>query len=345
MLYRSLIKPLLFQKDAESAHEWGIEMSEWVSTSSLARFITESIYNSPNSGLEQRLWDIQFPNPVGLAAGFDKNGVSPIAMQSMGFGFVEIGSITAKPSKGNPKPRAFRLPEDDSLINRMGLNNEGAEEVVKRLKKYNLSIHLGINIAKTNDANIHGDAAIKDYKFSYDLACEVADYITVNISCPNTGEGKTFEDPAALDALLKGLDPDRNSVSTLVKFSVDTPKNNLEVLVELCEKFGIDGYVATNTSSGRANLSTSKEILKSIGNGGLSGRAIRDQSTRVISWLSEFTEGKKPIIGVGGIDDYLSAREKLDAGASLVQIYSGMVYQGPGLVKKIKEGLRRDSVN
>jgi len=345
MLYRSLIKPLLFQKDAESAHEWGIEMSEWVSTSSLARFMTEAIYNSPNSGLEQKLWDIQFPNPIGLAAGFDKNGVSPVAMQSLGFGFVEIGSITAKPSKGNPKPRAFRLPEDDSLINRMGLNNEGAEAVVKRLKKYNLSIPLGINIAKTNDANIHGDAAIEDYKFSYDLACEVADYITVNISCPNTGEGKTFEDPAALDALLKGLDPDRNSVPTLVKFSVDTSKNNLEVLVELCEKFGIDGYVATNTSSGRANLSTSKEILESIGNGGLSGKAIRDQSTRVISWLSEFTNGNKPIIGVGGIDDYLSAKEKLGAGASLIQIYSGMVYKGPGLVKEIKEGLRRDSVN
>ncbi len=341
MFYSSLLKPFLFSKDAETAHDWAIEMSRWANESELIRIFLESMYDSSNNGLEQEFWGLKFPNPVGLAAGFDKNGVTPLAMQSIGFGFVEIGSITAKPADGNPKPRAFRLPQDQSLINRMGLNNEGAEKIVDRLKKYSLKIPLGVNIAKTNDTNIHGDAAIEDYKFSYDLATTVADYITVNISCPNTGEGKTFEDPAALEALLKGLKIDDFEVPTLVKFSVDTPKEDLGKLVEICEKYGIDGYVATNTSSIRKDLKTDLLKLDEIGNGGLSGRAIQKRSTQVVSWLNEFLQGSKPIIGIGGIDSPESAIEKMEAGANLIQIYTGMVYQGPGLVKRIKEELQK----
>ncbi len=340
MLYKLFAKPFLFQKDAESAHELAVHLSSITSSSETLTHITERIFKLEDSKLRREFFGLNFPNPVGLAAGFDKNGVTPKAMQALGFGFVEVGSITAQPSLGNPKPRAFRLPDDNSLINRMGLNNEGATEVIKRLSTLELDIPLGINIAKTNDASIHGDNAIKDYLFSYDLANKVADYITVNISCPNTGEGKTFEDPDALEALLSGLNINKKDRKpTLVKFSVDTGRSTLEKLVEICESHSISGYMATNTSSSREDLKTPNNMLNEIGNGGLSGKAITDKSTQVVSWLKDILNDTKPIIGVGGIDSPESALDKISAGADLIQIYTGMVYEGPGLVKKIKEGL------
>ncbi|MBO6524960.1 MAG: quinone-dependent dihydroorotate dehydrogenase [Balneolaceae bacterium] len=343
MIYKSLAKPLLFKKNAESAHELAVKISNITSSSSLLQALTNTIYGYKNSKLHRDFFGLRFPNPVGLAAGFDKNGESPLAMQALGFGFVEVGSITARPSQGNPKPRAFRLPTDHSLINRMGLNNEGAEAVVRRLSSLNLEIPLGVNIAKTNDASIHGDAAIQDYLTSYELANTVADYITVNISCPNTGEGKTFEDPDALEALLKGLNIGAvNLKPTLVKFSVDTDQKTLETLVEICERYAIAGYIATNTSSSRANLKTPLPTLEQIGNGGLSGRAIAEKSTQVIGWLKGMLKGNKPIIGVGGIDSEESALTKLEAGADLLQIYTGLVYEGPGLVKRIKQKIAFD---
>ncbi|GAB5407966.1 MAG: quinone-dependent dihydroorotate dehydrogenase [Balneolaceae bacterium] len=340
MFYKSFIKPFLFKKDAESAHELAVKISSKTSNSVVLSNISKKIYAFQDSRLKKEFWGLNFPNPVGLAAGFDKNGVTPKAMQALGFGFIEIGSITAQPALGNPKPRAFRLPEDRSLINRMGLNNEGAQKVIQRLSKLNLEIPLGVNIAKTNDASIHGDDAVKDYLFSYNLANQVADYITVNISCPNTGEGKTFEDPDALEALLSGLEISRNSRKpTLVKFSVDTDKGIIEKLVEICEFHSVAGYVATNTSSSRKNLKTSVSKLEEIGNGGLSGKAISKKSTQVVGWLKGMLNETKPIIGVGGIDSPESALEKINAGADLIQIYTGMVYEGPGLVKRINKGL------
>ena len=344
MLYKSLIKPILFQKDAESAHEFAVNLSSFKSRSAVLTKLTQGMFGYSNNKLNRTYFGLKFPNPVGLAAGFDKNGVTPLAMQALGFGFVEIGSITAKPSKGNPKPRAFRLPDDASLINRMGLNNEGADAVVKRLSNLKLGIPLGINIAKTNDASIHGEDALQDYLYSYELANKVADYITVNISCPNTGEGKTFEDPDALDALLKTLKiQQKDRKPTLVKFSVDTDKSTLEKLVEICEGYSVSGYVATNTSSDRTGLITSGKTLEAIGNGGLSGRAIASKSTQVVRWLKEILSDSKPIIGVGGIDSPSSAIEKLEAGADLLQLYSGMVYEGPSLIKNIKKELTRVS--
>lgn len=344
MFYKSLFKPILFRKDAESAHELAVSISAKTGSSSFLQTSAKLLYGFEHPGLKRDFFGLRFPNPIGLAAGFDKNGETPLAMQALGFGFVEVGSITAQPSKGNPKPRAFRLPEDYSLINRMGLNNQGAEAVVKRLSTIKLDIPLGVNVAKTNDASIHGDAAVQDYLFSYELANTVADYVTVNISCPNTGEGKTFEDPDALEALLSGLKiTKKDRKPTLVKFSVDTDKATLETLVEICERYSVAGYVATNTSSNRSNLHTTKDKLQEIGNGGLSGRAIAKSSTQVVAWLDEILQGTKPIVGVGGIDSPESAIEKFEAGASLIQIYTGLVYEGPVLIKKIKQGLARQS--
>ena len=339
MLYKSILKPYLFKKDAEEAHELAINTGAYVAESDLFRDLTSLIYGYNHPGLKKEFWGLEFPNPVGLAAGFDKNGVLVPAMEALGFGFVEVGSITAEPSKGNPKPRAFRLPEDESLINRMGLNNEGAEAIVNRLKHVTPSIPLGINIAKTHSPSINGEKALEDYLYSYNLALDVADYITVNISCPNTKEGKTFEDPTSLKELLQTLNPQANNIPTLIKFSVDTTYEQLSSLITICEEHGIDGYVATNTSSQRDDLSSSQEHLESIGNGGLSGKAIEKKSTQVIKWLRSDITADKPIIGVGGIHDVASAKSKLDAGADLLQIYTGMVYEGPGLIKKIKKGL------
>jgi dihydroorotate dehydrogenase len=337
MIYKTIAKPILFRKDAEDAHNSAINLSKTTSNSSLLRFAAKALYQYKSERLHRSYFGLNFPNPLGLAAGFDKNGTTPIAMQALGFGFVEIGSITAKPSQGNPRPRAFRLPKDQSLINRMGLNNQGATEIIKRLKKVSLSIPLGVNIAKTNDPTIHGEDAIQDYVFSFKLAEEVADYITVNISCPNTGEGKTFEDPAALEALLKAINPAKSNIPVLVKFSSDTDESTLKVLIDLCEQNGISGYVATNTSNNRSGLQTSDQTLNQIGNGGLSGKAISDRSNQVIRWIRSNTD--KPIIGVGGITDSASALEKLDAGANLLQVYTGLVYEGPALIKNINKAI------
>lgn len=346
MIYKKLIRPLLFQQDAESAHELALKLASKTNRSPFLSELAKAFYGLETPKLEQKIFGLTFPNPIGLAAGFDKNGTTPKAMQALGFGFVEIGSVTARSSEGNPKPRAFRLPEDESLINRMGLNNDGVDAVCNRLHGLHLEVPLGINIAKTNDASIHGDEAIRDYLYSYEKVQDLADYVTVNISCPNTGEGKTFEDPQALEDLLAALRPGAEGrAPTLVKFTVDIEKEPLEKLIRICEEHHVSGYVATNTSSNRAGLETSEHELQLIGNGGLSGRAIQQRSTQVVQWISEITEGKRPIIGVGGIHDVESALEKLEAGASLLQLYSGMIYEGPGLVRLIKKGLIQRGVN
>lgn len=345
MIYRNLVKPILFKKDAEWAHEKAIELATKTSQYAYLQTAAKSLFGFESTQLEQELFGCTFPNPVGLAAGFDKNGTTALAMQALGFGFVEVGSITAQASEGNPKPRAFRLPDDHSLINRMGLNNEGTDSIIKRLEKVKLAIPLGINIAKTNDATIHGDAALQDYLYSYEKAQPVADYITINISCPNTGEGKTFEDPAALRDLLSVLEPGQDGKKpTLVKLTVDLDRESLEKLVEICEAFSVAGYVATNTSSGRDGLKTDTDTLQKIGNGGLSGRAIREKSTQVVRWVREIAGPEKPIIGVGGVDHPDAALEKIEAGANLIQLYTGLVYYGPSLLPDIKKRLVQEQI-
>jgi dihydroorotate dehydrogenase len=340
-MYKFLARPFLFRLQSDAAHELAVSAASSFSQKKWALQIARSVYTYQHPSLRQKIFGLPFENPIGLAAGFDKNGSAAPLMEALGFGFVEIGSVTANPSTGNPKPRSFRLPKDESLINRLGLNNDGAQTISRRAGKLNLSIPLGINIAKTHNPEIMGDAAIEDYRTSFDLVKEIADYVTINISCPNTEEGKTFEDPEALNSLLKRLRirEDSSLPPVLVKFSVDLEDQMLRELVEVCENHSIGGYVATNTSSGRENLTTSQARLSRIGKGGLSGKAIRMKSTSIIEKISDFTNREKPIIGVGGISSTEHAIEKLKAGADLLQIYTGLVYEGPGLVKKINRGL------
>lgn len=344
MLYRTLIKPLIFQKEAEDAHDFAMLWGERTEESSFLKWLANSIYFYENPSLGQTIDGLYFPNPIGVAAGFDKNARIINALESIGFGFVEVGSITAKPSKGNPKPRAFRLPKDKGLINRMGLNNQGAVDICHRLQQKQCSIPLGVNIAKTHDPDILGDKAIEDYRTSFQYAQKVADYITLNVSCPNTTEGKTFEDERALSELLHALlkDGAHFTQPVYVKFSVDLEKKELQKLVELCMQYKVSGFVATNTSTSRENLKHSKAELDKIGRGGLSGAPIAKRSNETIRWIYEVSKGKKNIIGVGGILNGNDALEKIKAGADLLQVYTGLVYQGPSLVKDLNRSIAHE---
>lgn len=341
MLYQNVMRPLLFMLDAERAHEMMMSLSKSVSLNKSLLRLIKPVMDYESDALDQNILGIQFKNPVGVAAGFDKNGMILPLIDSLGFGFSEVGSITAQPSPGNPSPRMFRLKKDRSIINRMGLNNDGAKTIVKRLSKIKTSVPIGINIAKTNAPHLKGDSAIEDYLLSYREASKIADYITINISCPNTDSGKTFEDPEALTDLLKALNlkSDARKTPTLLKFSVDLTRDELMRLLAISEDNGVSGYVLTNTSSERNKLLTPKEELNKIGPGGLSGQAIAEKSTRMISWIYEETNGNKPIIGVGGIDSVEEALAKIRAGADLLQIYSGLIFEGPSLAKRINRGI------
>jgi len=340
-MYKAIVRPFLFRFNSDLAHESTVCWAEKAASSRSLRWLAKFLYDYQHPSLRQEVTGLEFRNPVGLAAGFDKNGTLAPIMESLGFGFVEVGSITANSSTGNPKPRSFRLPEDQSLINRMGLNNDGAATIVKRLQKLRLSIPLGVNIAKTHDPAIAGESALEDYRESLLLARNVADYITLNISCPNTREGKTFEEPETLGRLLDYLDvsSDLTLPPLFLKLSSDLEKEQLRELLAIARSHSISGYVAVNTSNSREGLQCGSDRLREIGNGGLSGRAIRERSNRIIRTIHEETRGEKPIIGVGGIFSADDALEKIRLGATLLQVYTGLIYEGPGLVRSINKGI------
>ncbi len=346
MIYKKVIRPLFFGTDPEDSHDLTYALARKIANSDTLLHLTKSIFNSPeaNSGglLKQDILGISFPNPVGLAAGFDKNGYLPGFFEALGFGYVEVGSITANASAGNPKPRLFRLPEEAALINRLGLNNQGSEEITKRLASQRIGIPLGVNIAKTHNPQILGKDAILDYKKSWYGARTVADYVTINISCPNTEEGKTFEDPIALDELLAALYETASTTIAFIKFSADLRPQELEKLFFICEKYGIDGYIASNTSAQRTHLSqTSESRLNQIGRGGLSGKPLFSRSLSLVEQLSEMTSGEKPIVGVGGIFCAEDALAMFKAGAWLIQTYTGLVYEGPFIARNICAGVQK----
>lgn len=341
MLYRNLIRPILFSIDPEKAHDLAMDLAKRTNSSWGLQKIARMLFAHEHSKLGQQVLGLNFRNPVGIAAGFDKNGLILKALQSIGFGYIEIGSITARPSLGNARPRMFRLPSDGALINRMGLNNDGADVIIDRLDRSGVTIPVGINIAKTHDPSIMGDAAISDYIFSFCKAEEKADYIMVNISCPNTAEGITFEQQEPLTDLLHGITSARKHphIPVMVKFSPDLDGSLLESLVGICTDYGIQGFALSNTSTNRNGLHTSRSELDDIGHGGLSGLPLKDRALKLTRTLRELA-GKEPvIIGIGGIDSAPNAIERLAGGANLVQIYTGLVFEGPSLPGVINRDL------
>jgi dihydroorotate dehydrogenase len=340
------IRPLFFALPPEAAHNVGLAVAR---LSRPIHGVVKSALSYENSVLSQYIWGLQFRNPIGLAAGLDKNAVAVPYWGALGFGLIEVGSVSAKPWGGNERPRLFRLPEDRALINRMGLNNHGVERVVQRLAKLPNGLPpVGVNIAKTPDPAILGQAAIDDYAETLQAVIAAANYVTINVSCPNTADGKTFEEPRALDDLLARLFKIRNEtrrhLPMLVKLSPPVSgkmvfDSMIDEVVGICMHHGVDGLIASNTRPSREGLTIPTERILKFGAGGLSGAPLDDPSTHLVRYLYRRSEGLVPIIGVGGVFSAESAFRKILAGASLLQLYTSLVYEGPGVVKRIKEGL------
>lgn len=330
----------MFKLPTEVAHRITAFVGDQVQRSPIVAPLVKKAYYFDDSRLRVQIHGLTFRNPVGLAAGFDKNAHLVDLFYLLGFGFTEVGSVTSLPHDGNPKPRLFRLLEDNGLINRMGLNSEGVEQVKRNLRRVKTRYSLGINITKSNKPEIYGDEAIEDICDAFKGIVPEADYITLNISCPNTPDGRTFEDPQALKELLSAIREKRElSLPIFIKVSPDLTQGQLEGIVRISLEYSMNGFVATNTSSKRENLRTSQEELTRIGKGGLSGPPIRDKSTKVVRTIYKLTRGRVPIIGCGGISTAEDAFEKIKAGASAVQLFTGLVYEGPGIATRINQGL------
>ena len=293
--------------------------------------------------LERKLFGLSFKNPVGLAAGFDKDAALYNELAYCGFGFIEIGTVTPKAQPGNPKKRLFRLTQDEAIINRMGFNNGGVEEMVRNLKKRNTQVIIGGNIGKNK--NTPNEDAVNDYVISFEALHPYVDYFVVNVSSPNTPNLRALQDKDPLKKLLSTL-KSKNAEKEiqkpiLLKIAPDLTNEQLDDVIEIVESTEIDVIIATNTTIDRSNLKTSEP--EKFGPGGLSGKPLRKRSTEVIKYISEKSNRRIPIIGVGGIHSGEDAKEKLEAGASLVQIYTGFIYEGPRIVRKINEELLKST--
>jgi dihydroorotate dehydrogenase len=292
-------------------------------------------------------FNLKFKNPFGVAAGFDKNAVVANQLSALGFGFVEVGTVTFAPQKGNPKPRLFRLPEDEALINRAGFNNEGTPTVVERLKNRRPDCVLGVNIGKNKD--VPNEAATENYLLSFDLAHEVADYIAVNVSSPNTPNLRELQKAESLEELLSALQKrngelnqqNKRNTPLLVKIAPDLSEAEIEAVTDVCLRLNLDGIIATNTTIARNNLQASASEIERIGSGGLSGKPLQQRSTEVIAKIYRYSKGKLPVIGVGGIFTADDAFDKIAAGACLIQAYTGFVYQGFTFARDVNFGLAK----
>lgn len=297
--------------------------------------------------LERKVFGLTFSNPVGLAAGLDKDAKLYDELGMLGFSFIEIGTLTPKAQPGNDKPRMFRLPEDSGLINRMGFNNHGVAEAVERLKKRRTNVIIGGNIGK-NKVTPNEDA-VSDYEKCFEALFPYVDYFVVNVSSPNTPNLRELQDKEPLTALLNRMKQltmaKTNPKPVLLKIAPDLTDTQLDDIIEIVQQTKIDGVVATNTTISRAGLVTDKSRVESIGAGGLSGKPLTKRSTEVIRYLHSKSGGSFPIIGVGGIHTAEDAIEKLNAGATLVQLYTGFVYEGPALIKRINKALLNSNAN
>lgn len=341
----SIFKPLVFLIAPEKAHHLTVTLWKFILAIPILSSLVKKNLRVEDSTLERELFGLKFPNPVGLAAGFDKDGKYYHPMAQLGFGFVEIGTVTPLGQDGNPQPRLFRLPQDGGLINRMGFNNEGVDALVNRLKKQQnkeRNYIIGGNIGKNK--NTPNENAVDDYVICFTKLFDYVDYFVVNVSSPNTPNLRDLQDKEPLTHLLNTLQDLNNQKSArkpiLLKIAPDLTDSQLDDIIDIVATTKIDGIIATNTTISRNGLSTSTEAIESIGAGGLSGTPVKERSTEVIRYLHSKSGGSFPIIGVGGIDGPDAAKEKLDAGASLLQVYSGMVYYGPTLVRDINRAIK-----
>lgn len=337
----NLIRKVLFQVEPEKVHYMVMKRLQNAYSMPLLRGLLKKLFLIKDTSLQRTLWGITFPNPVGLAAGFDKDAKFTDALACLGFGFIEIGTVTPRPQPGNPKPRLFRLPADKALINRMGFNNGGAAVAAERLKHRKEKIIIGGNIGKNKDTA--NENALSDYEACLKELYDVVDYFVVNVSSPNTPGLRELQDKEPLMRILNRLQQLNiqwgKPKPLLLKIAPDLTNEQLDDIVAIVNETGISGIVATNTTIDRSKLKTPEAEVKEIGAGGLSGMPVRERATEVISYLHKKGDGKIPIMAVGGIFTAEDAIEKLNAGASLVQVYTGFIYEGPAIASNICKGL------
>lgn len=341
MIYKNLLRPLFFLIDPEKIHHLVFKLIKFSQAIPGAKYITRQMFVVKNEKLEREVFGIKFPNPVGLAAGFDKDAKLYKELSNFGFGFIEIGTITPLAQDGNPLPRMFRLPKDSGLINRMGFNNRGLEGAIERLKNRPKDIIIGGNIGK-NKVTPNEEASL-DYEKCFEGLFPYVDYFVVNVSSPNTPNLRALQEKAPLMELLNHLQTLNKKKPTskpiLLKIAPDLTNEQLDDIIDIVKETKIAGVIATNTTISRDGLTTPSSYIESIGAGGLSGKPLTKRSTEVIKYLADKSNRSFPIIGVGGIHSEQDAIEKLNAGASLVQLYTGFIYEGPELVGRINERL------
>lgn len=338
-----LIRPLLFCFSPERIHALTIRLLKVIKYIPFSDYIIRLFFSYKNTKLEREVFGIKFKNPVGLAAGFDKNGDTYNLLSNFGFSFIEIGSLTPKAQEGNPKPRCFRLPEDQAIINRMGINNNGVKYAVEYIKNNKPHCIIGGNLSK--NTWVSNEDAPKDYEKSFATLYDFVDYFVLNVSCPNVKNLDKLQDINYLSEIIDRLLTLRRYFDDyrpiLLKLSPDIPVKLLDEIIDLMLVSGLDGVIATNTTRSREGLLSSKAAIESIGDGGLSGAPLFTKSLEFVQYISKRTNGQLPIIAVGGIMTPENALQMLQAGASLIQIYSGFIYNGPGFVRKINKYLAK----
>jgi dihydroorotate dehydrogenase len=338
-MYKYIFKPLLFKLDAEKAHQVVFLLLSFITKIPGVSAIIYFMYTINDKRLERELFGLRFKNPVGMAAGFDKNAKLFNEFSYFGFGFVEIGTVTPLPQEGNEKPRLFRLPKDKALINRMGFNNDGASIIAQRLKRRRTSVIVGGNIGKNKNTPIEN--AGDDYEKCFSELFDCVHYFAVNVSSPNTPGLRSLQEKGPLTDILLRLQKlnqqKNNPKPILLKIAPDLTNEQLDEIIEIVLATKISGVIATNTTISRTGLTTNSQQVEAIGMGGLSGLPLNKRATEVIAYIAKKTNKAFPIIGVGGIHSADDALEKINAGADLVQLYSGYVYEGPSLVKKINK--------
>jgi dihydroorotate dehydrogenase len=340
-MYKFIIRPLLFLLQPESIHALIVIILKIGFKIPGIAFLVRKMYAVKDNRLKTSFLGLEFDNPIGFAAGFDKNAEVYNQFSNFGFSFIEIGTVTPLPQPGNPKPRSFRIPKDSGLINRMGFNNKGVDFAVEKLRNKKRKIIIGGNIGK-NTATANTDA-LNDYVVCFEKLYDHTDYFVVNLSCPNIKDLRKLQDKDSTINILNKLTAIRAEKSLrkpiLLKISPDLTNNQLDDVIETFKITDIDGIVATNTTVSRDNLLTDAKRVEEIANGGLSGKPLTKRSTGIIKYLTDKSNGTIPIIGVGGIMTVQDAIDKLDAGATLIQVYTGFIYEGPGFVKQINKTL------
>ena len=345
-MYKRIILPLLFRFDAETIHHTVTTSLKFAMALPGVSALCRRLYLVNDKRLERTVFGLTFPNPVGMAAGFDKNAELVSELADLGFGFVEIGTVTPRPQPGNPRPRLFRLKTDAGLINRMGFNNKGAGPATGKLREFarnkgSRRVIVGGNIGKNKDTP--NETALNDYLLSFRELFDAVDYFVVNVSSPNTPGLRDLQEREPLTQLLTALQTENRQQAhpkpILLKIAPDLTNGQLDDIISIVADTGIAGVIATNTTINRAGLATAAAVVEEIGAGGVSGKPLQQRATDVIRYLHQQSGGSFPIIGVGGIFTAADAQEKLAAGASLVQVYTSFIYEGPALAKRICQGL------